>query len=487
MITAIIFIAKYFFRILGSIYCYTKLLNIKASKKEKLYAIPFSLISSSLLYFVNHAIPSLSLCAIFVCVILFCHCLLRPSTLPLPVSMCIGLLSLGINYILYFLPSFIVGPLLFYAFPDFQTTLSIKILLAILCGIIQLLSLFQLFNMKRFKNGIPDIEKNISNEVCLLICMPVFYLSFLFSSETSARFIVLFTLFLLITFLVILFLWWRKYLFHNYIQKSQNQTIKILEQTISEQNEELEKLSKIIHKDNKMIGALYLSAQELYNCTELSQSSQLKKMLDSLSQEREGLLQTYEHSGKHLPKTKVFSTDVIISYLFKRALENNIHFDVTITRDIRFMTETILEESLLNTLLADLGENAIVATSLAKKRNILLVIGIKENHYCLDFFDSGAHFDIHVIENLGKQRYTTHKNEGGSGIGLMTTFELLEKKKGSFELEELQKNNLFTKRVSIVFDNRFEIRIRSSREELLTSNINGNKKIILSSLKNDVL
>lgn len=466
MITVISFVTKYFFRMLGSIYCYTKLLNMKPSKKEKLYAIPFSLISSSLLYFTNHAIPSFTLCAFLVCIILFCHCLLRPSTLSLPVSMCIGILSLGINYVLYFLPSFIVGPLLFYSFPDFRTSLSIKVLLSILCGIIQLLSLFYIFKIKRFQNGIPDIGKNFSNEACLLICMPVFYLSFLFSSETSARFIILFSLFLLITFLVILFLWWRNYLFHNYIQKSKDQTIKILEQTISEQNEELEKLSKIIHKDNKLIRALYLSVQELYDCTELSESSQLKKMLDSLAQEREGLLQTYEHNGKHLPKTKVFSTDVIVSYLFKRAFKNNIHFDVAITGDIRFMAETIIEETLLNTLLADLGENAIIATSNAKKRNILLVIGIKQNHYCIDFFDSGAHFDIQVIKNLGKQRYTTHKEEGGNGIGLMTIFELLEKKKGSFELEEFQENNLFTKRVSIIFDSRFETRIKSSREEL---------------------
>lgn len=34
-----------------------------------------------------------------------------------------------------------------------------------------------------------------------------------------------------------------------------------------------------------------------------------------------------------------------------------------------------------------------------------------------------------LIENLGKRRYTTRKEEGGSGIGLMTAFELLKTKK----------------------------------------------------------
>ena len=182
----------------------------------------------------------------------------------------------------------------------------------------------------------------------------------------------------------------------------------------------------------------------------------------------------------HLPKTKVFSTDVIISYLFRRALEKDIHFDVTITGDIRFMTESVLEEALLNTLLADLGENAIIATAKAERRNILLSLGVRDGQYCIDVFDSGADFDAGVIENLGRRRYTTHKSEGGSGIGLMTTLEILEKKKGSFELEELRENCLFTKRVSIVLDRCHRVRISSNRKELLTACEKQGRDIILT-------
>ncbi|MGN1085093.1 MAG: hypothetical protein ACI4QX_08815, partial [Lachnospiraceae bacterium] len=87
----------------------------------------------------------------------------------------------------------------------------------------------------------------------------------------------------------------------------------------------------------------------------------------------------------------------------------------------------------------------------------------------IDFFDSGANFDARVIENLGKKRCTTHKNEGGSGIGLMTTLEILEKKKGSFELEEFRENCLFTKRVSVVLDHRFKTRIFSDRADILAA------------------
>lgn len=93
-----------------------------------------------------------------------------------------------------------------------------------------------------------------------------------------------------------------------------------------------------------------------------------------------------------------------ISYLFRCALERDIHFDVAITRDIRYMTESMLEEALLNTLLADLGENAVIAAAKAEHRNILLSLGIREKYYCIDFFDSGADFDSRIIKNPEKKK-----------------------------------------------------------------------------------
>lgn len=389
------------------------------------------------------------------------------------------MLSFGINYTLSTLSLLIAAPFFYYAFPHYLDTYFLKFVTCLFANILQIVFLVLIFQIPRFKKGIPDIEKNFSNEVGILISMPLLFISPLFSIKNKSSVLTMFAAFLTVTAGFIIFLWWRKYLLNNYIHKAQNQTIKILENTIAEQKNELEKLSKIIHKDNKLIGALYLSVQELYTNIRTEQSHDLQKELELLTEERKGILYNYENSGDHLPKTRVFSTDVIISYLFRRALEKDIHFDVAITGDIRYMTESVLEEALLNTLLADLGENAIIATAKAERRNILLSLGVRDKQYCIDVFDSGADFDSRVIENLGKKRYTTHKIEGGSGIGLMTTLEILEQKKGSFELEEFQKNCLFTKRVSVVLDHRYKIRVYSSRKDILAACTKRGQDILL--------
>ncbi|MGN1084754.1 MAG: hypothetical protein ACI4QX_07105, partial [Lachnospiraceae bacterium] len=374
-------IANYFFSSFGSIYGYTKILHFKLTKKELCYTILFSLLSAPVINYVHKSLSPLTVYTMLFCVVIFCRHLSNAPSKKLSMNLCISLLSFGINYIFYALSIFIVAPVFYYAFPNYLETAFLQSLAVFSGGMLQFLLLFLLFRIPRFKKGIPDIEKNFSDEVGILISVPLLFLSSLFSIESNAAFLILFVSFLTITLGIIMYLWWRKYLLNNYVHKAQNQTIQILEDTVSEQKEELDKLSKIIHKDNKLIGALYLSVQELYENTQTEQSSRLRKELELLSEERKGILHNYENSGDQLPKTKVFSTDVIISYLFRRALEKNIHFDVTIAGDIRFMTENILEESLLNTLLADLGENAIIATAKAEQRNILLSIGVREKYY----------------------------------------------------------------------------------------------------------
>ncbi|MCD8025383.1 MAG: hypothetical protein LUF33_00165, partial [Clostridiales bacterium] len=55
---------------------------------------------------------------------------------------------------------------------------------------------------------------------------------------------------------------------------------------------------------------------------------------------------------------------------------------------------------------------------------------------------------------------------GVSGIGLMTTFELLKKYNGSFELDEALHSDVYRKKVSICFDNLRQYRIRTDRQEV---------------------
>lgn len=479
MSAVILSITKYFFITLGTIYGYRKILHLVPQKNSYWYTLFFSLLTTLSVSGVRNFLPPLTLYIEILFLMLFCYRLINTHK-SFSLSLCITCLSFGITYALFTLSFFIISAVFYFCFANYIDIPLVHSAVFFFTGLLQLLFLFLLFQIPRLKKGIPDIEKTFSSDIGILISISLLFIASLPLIKKDNFLLSLSAFFLTITIGIFILLWWRKYLLNTYIHKAQHQTIQILENTIAEQKEELEKLSKIIHKDNKLVGALYLSVRELYASTRTEQGLELQKELELLSEERKGILQSYENSGEHLPKTKVFSTDVIISYLFRRALEKDIHFDVTITGDIRFMTESVLEEALLNTLLADLGENAIIATAKAERRNILLSLGVRDGQYCIDVFDSGADFNAGVIENLGRRRYTTHKSEGGSGIGLMTTLEILEKKKGSFELEELRENCLFTKRVSIVLDRCHRVRISSNRKELLTACEKRGRDIVLT-------
>ncbi len=51
----------------------------------------------------------------------------------------------------------------------------------------------------------------------------------------------------------------------------------------------------------------------------------------------------------------------------------------------------------------------------------------------------------------------------------MTTLEIIKKSNASFTIEELTNNNLFTKKVSVCFDNLNQIRISTTRADIKKS------------------
>lgn len=457
MLSKLLSFIKYFFIALGSIVCLSKVLNRTQTKKEFIKAVFFCLFTAPIIVFVREKYLPLTVYFAILCLVIyfFPHTPSKNYGLILFTT----LLSFGINYAISMTSLLITAPFFYFIFPKFADTLWFKLLTFFLSSILHIVLLLLFFHIPRFKNGIPEIEKNFSDEIGFLISIPLLFISSLLYVKNTTTYLVTFAVFLTISFGIIIFFWWRKYLSNNYIRRAQNQTIAILEKKIEEQKNEIEDLSKIIHKDNKLVSALYLSVQKLCSNPDKEHAERLKQELEPLAQERKGMIQRYEAEDALLQKTKVFSTDVILSYLFQRASEQNINFSVTVTGDIRYMTENIIDENLLNTLLADLGENAVIATKKSDTRNILLSLGVRDGYYYVDVFDSGLCFEPEVIKHLGKARYTTHKEEGGSGIGLMTTFEILRKQNGSFEIEEFADNSMFTKRVSVLFDGQGNILI----------------------------
>ena len=459
-------VIRYFFTMICSIYCYRKLLNIKKYTLTEICIVPFSIITAFFIALINIKIPFLTIIFLAFFTNIICYFVYKKELI---LSLITATLSVSISHFLFGISIFILIPITSILYIKIYNKFILSILTIVLVGICQNFIMYLIFKIKRFKHGIPDIKCKSDTAIYLSVLL-------LFSASFSYQYKDMLTITTAIFFLAILFgltifLWWRKRLADKYINKVYERNIRILEDTLSTQKTEIENLSKIIHKDNKVLSALRLAVNEQYS-NNSKNSAELQNLLNEITHleaERKDCLTNYEQTTKTLPKTGVFSTDMIINYLLKRATKKSIIFDVSITGDIPYMVSDAIDTYDLNTLLADLGENAIIATSHSAVKNVLLIIGYRENTAFLDIYDSGSEFDAGVIASIGKKRHTTHKDTGGSGIGLMTTYELINKYHATFEIEELYDNKLFTKRVSVLFDNNSRIAIYSNRPEIIAA------------------
>lgn len=199
-------------------------------------------------------------------------------------------------------------------------------------------------------------------------------------------------------------------------------------------------------------------------------SDEVLHHLNSVAQERQGVIKSYEALGKALPKTNVYAVDSIMTYMLNKAKQAAVALDLTVSGSIKFMAEHIISESHLTTLLSDLIENAIIATKASDSRHVLVNLGITSGFYFIEVADSGHPFSLEVLTNLGLKKITTHKKDGGSGIGLTTAFEILKEYNASLIIEETTLENAqFTKKLCIRFDNLGKYEVHTPRADVLTA------------------
>ena len=91
-------------------------------------------------------------------------------------------------------------------------------------------------------------------------------------------------------------------------------------------------------------------------------------------------------------------------------------------------------------------------------------IGKIEDIYSLYIYDSGIEFTKEVLDKLGKEPITTHKDEGGTGMGFMNTFDVLRKYKASLIIDEISRPSIdnYTKAIIVKFDNNEDFEIKSN-------------------------
>lgn len=161
--------------------------------------------------------------------------------------------------------------------------------------------------------------------------------------------------------------------------------------------------------------------------------------------------------------------DDLLRYFSEQCAEKNIDFNLKISGSIPFMTEHVIPQNKLETMIGDHLQDELIAvnTSAHPFRSILAVLGLVEDFYEFAIFDSGIPFEADTLIQLGTKRVTTHADTGGSGIGFMTTFDTMRKYGASLIIDEKKTNNAdYSKSVTIRFDGKHQYIIQTYRPDV---------------------
>ncbi|HCH74248.1 MAG TPA: hypothetical protein DEV87_03605 [Clostridiales bacterium] len=233
-------------------------------------------------------------------------------------------------------------------------------------------------------------------------------------------------------------------------------TVKKLEQDIYYLKKDNEKMSAVIHRDNKILPTMQNAVKKVVEKHADDNQKELLATLKKLYAERTALLD--DGTDKDFPSTGDLQVDSAVAYLSQKAQSVGVDFFFFFTGDpIVYPDGRGVEDDFL-TLLLDLGENAIISAKNADMKLVKMGICFRHGDLSLNVYDSGNKFDERVKRSIGKRRFTTHKTDGGSGIGLMTAYELLRKYSASFVVNENIVSDEFQKCVSVVFNDTFAVR-----------------------------
>lgn len=470
-------------------FCYIKVLNYKEINFSKHFALLFfTLIISLIQYYIQP--QSSTFYRLFIVYFSFSIILGKITNIKLTRSILTTLVSIAISNTFFIFSSFIVA---------FFTSLFIKLrtvyespVLVLFIAILTFVLSFTLFHIKRFKNGIPFFAQSKDNEYFDIILLTVniiiiFTYFFIGNIRTlPAKYLIISILFFgIISFFIIqkAFILYQK-------QKLQTKALKDYEQELAETKEKLEtaiaekeKLVKSNHEFYHRQEALNKKLDDLIAQQKLVSNTEFGENIGNLQDRIKCLSNEYIEKTKTLPKlvkTNITEIDDMLSYLQSECDKNNIDFIVKIECDIQHILENYISKSQLETLLGDMIRNSIIAINHSQNsfKSIMLIFGIKDGFYEICIFDSGIPFEAATLVNLGLQPASTHLDEGGTGIGFVTTFETINSCNASFIINEKTNNN-YTKSLEIMFDNKQEYIIISNRIDEIKKHNTINRHILL--------
>ncbi len=456
--------------IICCIYYFYKLLKISFAKPDIIKLTGCTLFFSLILTYADLFYPSYTT---FLTIFLLFACFYFITRTPFHVSITATVLSFAFSYSFMTIASIITG---FFIIPIVHN----KSLLfpQIICCCIQTLLMGIPFKFKRLQNGMPFLKNTNYTIPGMFICL-AFIISSVIINNEKYNIYYIFAVFIILLVTLLIYFYWRNSLTKTYMDKLKDRNILNLNQQIAQQSEEIirlkeenEQLSKIVHKDNKLIPTLehsvhtFIANNSITDQDILLEGNQIIERLSKLSKERRELIKEQNTLCQQLTLTNVLSIDQYLKYFQSEAIQNNIDFQTNIDCDVPYLIENIIEEYDLETLIQDLLDDAFHATQANNGCYILLSIGIISNIYTISIFDNGVPFATEVLCKWGLEQITTREDDGGSGIGMMNTYETLQKYNASFIIHELgTDSHTFTKEVTISFNNRNQYILQTDRSE----------------------
>ncbi len=462
-------IIRFFGLLIIALYVYMKILNITHISKIKIIsAILFSLIMSVPLSYVPfYEIMFLGSFCVFVAI----TTRVKPRLLLTAVFISTGI-SLGIEILAFttvLAPSFLVDTI-FKPSPEHTIQISPVIVETVVIIISIILSYF-FFRVKRLKKGFVFLESKEATWIGIIFSVIIMF-SRSVLDETGA------ILFFINICTIGIYFWWQNHTTMLYHQRVNEREIERCLAEIHEKDNKIRELcesnaflAKAVHRDNKLIPAMYNAVMVLLGdagSNDIPQCSRILRDLDEIMQERKEVISALQGNRSPMPSTGIWRIDNIMNYMQAKASEKDIFIDFLVSDGINFPDQSQLPTEKLSTLLADLIENAIIATSHSAHKKILVEMGMVDGCYEITIQDSGIPFEVETLISLGLKKATTHADQGGSGIGYLTIFDILSESKASLILSEYPPENLpFAKSIKVRNDGKSMYSIYSYRAELI--------------------
>lgn len=458
-----------------------RLINEKTDKIKKFKIVVISILITLILNIVNKISGINGIVYAVVLVSISFSLILRKN---IGYSIIISVISEAINQIIFFIAlsiSYIVNSTIVGTKNEY-IQLSIILIIYIL-----LMQIF--YRVRRLKKGLAFLQERENNQYLDAIILNI-SVAIIFIITVIANYNQIVTekmLAILIIFSIIMFITIQKSLQLYYKHKMLVKALEETQKELNEKKEEVKKLEKenlnfsqtshsISHRQKSIEHKLNILLANNGNINSKDIENEIKNIRKELEIE----------TKVELKKTGIAVIDDMLSYMQAECIKNNINFQLQISGNMYHMVNNYIDKSDLEILLADHIKDAIIAVNHVETNNksILVRIGEIDGKYGVYFYDSGVEFTIGTLIKLGKVPVTTYKEEGGSGMGFMNSFNTLNKYKATLIIEELNKptNDNFTKVLKFIFNEEEKFKILSYRNQEI-ANENNNKELIIEKLQ----